>query len=363
MRIWGFFKKEIISMLRSPALVVAVLIMPAVQIIILSGALTLEANNIRLAIDMEPNDIVMQKVYNHAIGSGYFIRADDTTKDAVSAVQSGLADVAIIAPSGGLEYTIARGGGEIQMLIDSMNILKAQSIEAYLQGVVVATAAEMGFNLNSVPIQFSTRTLFNPEMNTKWFMVPSLVAVIAFIMLMILITTAITKEKEIGTFETLLAAPISKFGILMGKTLPYVLVGFVSMLIVLFVGMIAFNVPFAGSVVAFVLTFLAFCVAGTGMSVLLSNYTNTQQQALLGVMIVAFFSLMFSGALIPSENFPIVLRWVSFINPLTHYVFLVRGIMLKGTTFGYFAYHAGMMVIVGLVLWVIAIKKFKITLN
>ncbi|MBR1380677.1 MAG: ABC transporter permease [Alphaproteobacteria bacterium] len=363
MTIWGFFKKEITAMLRTPALVVAVLIMPAVQILILSGAITLEANHIRLAVDMAPNDVIMERVYNHAIGSGFFIRARDTKMDAITAVQSGNADVAIIAPSGGLAKSVIRGDGEMQVLIDSMNILKAQSIEAYLQGIVAAVAVDMGMDLGSVPIQFSTRILFNPEMNTKWFMVPSLVACITFIMLMLLITTAITKEKEMGTFETLLAAPISKHTIILGKSLPYVFVAFLCMVIVLVVGMVAFNVPFVGSFWAFVGAFLAFCVAGTGMSVLLANYTSTQQQAMLGVMIVAFLCLMLSGALIPSENFPLVLRWVSFINPLTHYVYLVRNIMLKGTTVGYFAYYCGMLCAVGAVMWWVAIRKFRITLN
>lgn len=141
-RLLGFFKKELIALLRDPVLLVAVMVMPAVQLIIYSGAITLEAKNLRLAVDMVPNDVVMDKVYNHAIGSGWFVRADTSKRDAVSVVQSGDADVAIIAPAGGLTKSLIRGEGQIQILIDSMNILKAQSIEGYLAGVVCQSYAK-----------------------------------------------------------------------------------------------------------------------------------------------------------------------------------------------------------------------------
>ncbi|MDO5012715.1 MAG: ABC transporter permease, partial [Pseudomonadota bacterium] len=255
-RLLGFFKKELIALLRDPVLLVAVMVMPAVQLIIYSGAITLEAKNLRLAVDMTPNDVVMDKVYNHAIGSGWFVRADTSTRDAVSVVQSGDADVAIVAPAGGLTKSLIRGEGQIQILIDSMNILKAQSIEGYLAGVVLSTVREMNYALPASPIKFDMRILFNPELNTPWFMVPSLIAVLVFLALLILITISITKEKESGTIETLVSAPISKYDIILGKVLPYILVSFLIMLSILFIGRTVFGIPFVGSHFMFILGFL-----------------------------------------------------------------------------------------------------------
>lgn len=360
--LWGFFKKEIIALLRDPVLLVAVMVMPAVQLIIYSGAITLEAKNLRLAVDMAPGDVVMEKVYNHAIGSGWFVRADTSKRDAVSVVQSGDADVAIVAPSGGLTRALMRGDGEIQILIDSMNILKAQSIEGYLAGVVLSTVREMNYQLPASPITFSMRVLFNPELNTKWFMVPSLIAVLVFLALLILITISITKEKETGTIETLVSAPISKYDIIFGKVFPYIAVSFLIMMSILLIGLVVFKIPFVGSGLMFVLGFLVFCVPASGIAVLLSNYTNTQQQALLGVVIVAFMSLMLSGAIIPTENMPVLLQYVSSVNPLSHYAYMVRNIILKGSNMAYFARQCMYMLGVGAIIWVFAIKKFKTTL-
>ena len=362
MKLWGFFKKEIIGLLRDPVLLIAVMVMPAVQLVVLSGAITLEAKNLRLAVDVTPGDVVMEKVYNHAIGSGWFVRAPDTAKDAIAAVQGGDADVAILAPDGGLTRALVRGDGEIQVLIDSMNILKAQSIEAYLQGVILSAVREMGYAMPAAPVTFDLRILFNPQLNTKWFMVPSLIAILVFLSLLILITIAITKEKETGTIETLISAPISKYDIILGKVLPYILVSFLIMLSILLIGMIVFRIPFVGSGLMFLMGFAVFCVPGSAIAVLLANYTKTQQQALLGVVIVAFLSLMLSGALIPTENMPTILQYISYLNPLSHYAYMVRGIILKGPDWAYFVQHSLVMLGIGALIWVVAIKKFKTTL-
>ncbi len=361
-RFWGFFKKEIISLVRDPILLIAVMVMPAVQLVVLSGAITLEANNMRIAMDAPPGDFVTETIYNHAIGSGWFVRAPNTNSDAATAVQSGAAAAAIVAPPGGLTRAIGRGDGNVQILIDSMNILKAQSIEAYLGGIILRAMNELGYQPAPPAIDFRMRILFNPELNTKWFMVPALIAILVFLALLILITISITKEREVGTIETLISAPISKYDIIVGKVIPYVIVSFLIMLSILAIGLWMFHIPFAGSVIMFLLGFVVFCVPACGAAVWLSDYTHTQQQALLGVVIVAFMSLMLSGAMVPTENMPRILRDVSYLNPLSHYAYIVRDTMLKGTAWGNFARHCVVMLAGGVVIWIFAIRNFKTTL-
>ena len=361
--LYGFFKKEIIALLRSPVLMVAVLIMPVVQMILLSGAITFQADNLRLVIKSAPNDVVAERIYNRAIGSGFFVDAGvDANRAAVDSVQSGAADVAIVMPDGGLTRSLVRGGAEIQILIDSMNILKAHSIEAYLRAIIARVLADETHWVGRRPIDFNVRVLFNPQLNTKFFMVPSMVAILVFLALLILISVSITKEKESGTMETLISAPVSKYDIILGKVLPYVVVSFLVMLTIVIAGIVIFGVPFVGSQFMFLLAFLVFCVPACGIGVWLATYTQTQQQAMLGLIIVAFLSLMLSGAIISTENMPIVLRWISYINPLSHYSFLVRNIMLKGSDWLYFVRHAGAMVAAGAVIWAVALRRFKTTL-
>ncbi|MBD5388698.1 ABC transporter permease [bacterium] len=358
-RLWGFFKKEIIALVRDPVLLLAVLVMPAVQLVVYSGAITMEAQNLRLVIDSAPGDTLMDRVYQHAIGSGWFVRVPDTADDAVATVQNGRADVAILAPDGGLTRAVARGNGHVQILIDATNILKAQSIEGYLQGIILSAVTELGYTPAAAPITFHTRILFNPELNTKWFMVPSLMAILVFLSLLILITIAITKEKEAGTIETLISAPISKYDIILGKVVPYVVVTFFIMLSILAIGRWVYKLPFVGSPIWFLVGYFVFCVPACGAAVLLADFTRTQQQALLGVIIVAFMALMLSGSIIPTENMPVVLQYISRMNPLSHYAYLVRHLILKGTDVMYVMRQYGAMLAVGAVIWGLAIRQFK----
>ena len=189
-----------------------------------------------------------------------------------------------------------------------------------------------------------------------------MVAILVFLALLILISVSIAKEKETGTMETLVAAPISKYDIVLGKVLPYVIVSFLVMLSIVIVGMLVFHVPFVGSQFMFLLSFLVFCIPACGISVWLATYTKTQQQAMLGLIIVAFLALMLSGAIISTENMPLVLRWISYINPLSHYSYLVRNIMLKGPDWMYFFIIFGAMFGVGAVIWYVALRRFKTTL-
>lgn len=361
--LYGFFKKEMVALLRDPILMVAILIMPVVQMVLLSGAITFQADNLRLVMKSRPNDTIAEQVYNRAIGSGFFVDAGvNANLDPVNAVQSGVADVAIVVPEDGLTRSFVRGNSEIQILIDSMNILKAHSIEAYLRAIITQTLMDVTHSAIDAPINFNVRVLFNPQLDTKFFMVPSMVAILVFLALLILIAVSITKEKETGTMETLISAPISKYYIVAGKVGPYVIVSALVMLSIVIVGMIVFRVPFVGSQIMFLLSFLAFCVPACGIGVWLATYTYTQQQAMLGLIIVAFLALMLSGAIISTENMPIVLRWISYINPLSHYAYLVRNIMLKGPDWVYFARHAGAMMAVGGLIWVVALRRFKTTL-
>ncbi len=358
----GFFKKEMIALLRDPILMIAVLIMPVVQMVVLSGAITFQADNLRLIMKNSPNDTVATDIYRNAIGSGFFVPVQTSYNEPAQAVQAGVADVAIVVPEEGLTRSLARGDAEIQILIDSINILKAHSIEAYLRGIIGKTILDATRVDLKNPINFNIRVLFNPQLNTKFFMVPSMVSILVFLALLILISISITKEKEMGTMEMLISAPISKYDIVLSKVIPYVLVSFVVMLSIIVVGMLAFNVPFIGSGVMFLLSFLIFCVPACGIGVWLATYTNTQQQAMLGLIIVAFLALMLSGSIISTVNMPIVLRLISYINPLSHYSFLVRNIMLKGPDWMYFMRHAGMMLASGVVIWFFALRRWKMTL-
>ncbi|MGN1091739.1 MAG: ABC transporter permease [Alphaproteobacteria bacterium] len=360
--LWGFIKKEIIGLLRDPVLLFAILIMPAVQVVVLGQAISLEARNLKLAVDTVPNDMLISRIKDHALGSGWFIDFVPSKQSAIKAVQTGEADAALIAPKGGLTKAMLRNEGQIQILIDATNVLKAQSIEGYLRGIIAHVMQTQYHQTTHLPIEFSTRILFNPQLETQWFIVPAIMGILVFMSILTLVCISITKEKEKGTIETLISAPISKYDIILGKTLPFVLVALINMLIIQLVGVVMFKLPFVGSSLMFIASFIVFCVPACGVAVWLSVYTQTQQQAMLGLMIVAFLAMMLSGSMFPTENMPLVLKWIAEINPLTHFTYLLRNIVLKGADWNYFFEKAAYMLMLGFVLCFIAVKRFKTTL-
>ena len=359
----GFIKKELLALLRDPTLLVAILILPIIQILIIGEAITMEAKNIKLVVDSEPNDFVMERIYDHALASGWFIKIKPVKKSAIEAISQGLADVAIVAPEGGLLRSMARGEGNIQILVNATNVIQAQSVDAYLRGIITSVLQDEKFGTETkLPIEFTTRLMFNPELSTQWFFVPAMIVIQVFMTILLLTTVSMTKEKENGTIETLISAPISKYDIIFGKTIPAVIMAFFNMILVLMAGMMLFELPFVGSFFMFIMAFLMFCVPACAIGIWLSTYTNTQQQAMLGMMMVAFLAMMLSGTIFPSENMPDVLQWVSYINPLTHYTYMIRNIILKGAGWGYFAEHSCVLLLTGIVTAFFAVRKFKTNL-
>lgn len=364
--LFGFLKKELTQMLRNPVMVFALLFMPIVQSFLFSYAITNEPKNISIAIDAEPKDYMMNKILNRALASKWFVVAKPSVGDSFYAVQNGIADVVIIAPSDGLTHSFLRDNGELQVLINASNVIKAQSVSGYINAIVTEVILnEMCKNItakNPVNLHFCNRILFNPEMDTKIFIVPAIMVMIIMSTVLSLVCIAITKEKEVGTIETLISAPIKKHHIMLGKILPYIGIACFNMICILLIGMLIFHVPFRGSIAQFSIAFAIFCFSISMLAVFLSTLCKTQQQAMLLIMMVLFLAMMLSGSMFPVENMPDILKFFANINPLTHYTFLVRNIMLKGGSLNYFTEHITPMIIFGVVATIAGIKKFKQTL-
>lgn len=362
----GFLKKEIIQMLRNPIMVFALLIMPIVQSFLFSYAITNEPKNITIGMDAKPNDYIMARIYDHAIASGWFLKAPITKKGPFDIIQAGKSDVVLVAPKGGLTRNIERGdNADLQVLIDASNVLKAQSVSGYIKAIVSNVLKDELSKRTIITennVNFQTRILFNPEMDTKMFIVPSVMVMIVASSILSLICIAIAKEKETGTMETLISSPIGKRDLILGKTLPCLAIAIFNMITITLLGLFFFGVPFRGEITMFLISFAMFSFAMSALGVLLSTFCRDQQQALLAIMMTMFLMMMLSGSMFPIENMPPFLRGIANMNPLTHFIYLSRNIMLKGCNMAYLIQHNWPMMLFGLVLGIVGVKRFKQTL-
>lgn len=363
----AFIKKELTQALRDPRMKFILFVAPIVQMTLFGIALSNEVKNIRLAASFDARDTVMRDVYERAIQGGWFVPArasGATAADPFELIRADRADAVLVPPPGGFTRALGRGDARLQLLVDATNVLQAQTVESYVRTIVQKTlAADLNLAPPQPPIQFDVRVLFNPSLDTSIFMVPGVMTMIMVLTTLVLTCIAITREKELGTFEMLISAPVSKSEVIFGKTLPYVVIGMTNLPLILAVAVFVFHVPMRGSLAALLLATLAFVCTTVAIGTLISTFCKNQQQSSMGTFLFMFPAIMFSGLIFPIENMPWSWRWLAFLDPLAHYLSLLRSIMLKGGDARTLAWHVGVLAALAIASGVVSFRRFHTTLS
>lgn len=349
----GFIKKELTQSLRDPRLRMVLLAMPVVQLTLFGFAISTEIKNIKLGIQVDSKDTILRNIYDQSIASHWFVPAVGPETDPFEQIKSGQADVVLIPPPEGFTKALGRGDAKLQVLINATNVTKALSVDGYLQAII-----QKNIGSGLPPILIEQRVLFNPDLNTASFMIPGIMCMVMLITTMVLANIAITREKEMGTFEMLISAPVSKTEIIYGKTIPYVILGMSNFPFILAVAVFIFQVPMRGSLWALLIAAFAFVCTAVALGALISTFCENQQQATLAGFLFIFPMIMFSGLMFPVENIPPAIRWLADINPLTHFMGLLRNIMLKGGGTEYIIYHVSILALMAVVTVIASLRRF-----
>ena len=360
----GFIRKELTQTLRDPRMRVLLFVMPMIQLTLFGVALSNEVKNIRLAALFDSKDTVLRDIYERSIAGGWFIPAKSREQNPYKMIEADEADAVLIPPPGGFTDALGRGEAPLQLLVNATNVLQAQAVESDLQAIIQRTVQDdLNLTPPTPPIQITARVLFNPALETSVFMVPGTMCMIMIISTMVMANVAIVREKEMGTFEMLISAPVSRSEVIYGKTIPYVLLGMSNFPLILAVAVFVFHVPMRGSLVVLLLAAFAFVCTAVALGTLISTYCRNQQQAVLAGFLFLFPMIMFSGLMFPLENMPAALQWVSYLDPLAHFMGLLRNIMLKGGEAAYVVAHIAFLAIIALVSVLASFRRFKTTLQ
>ncbi len=360
----GFIKKELIQTLRDPRMRVLLFIMPMIQLGLFGIALSNEIKNVRLAAHFDSNDTVLRQIYDRSIAGGWFIPVKSAEQDPFKLIEGREADAVLVAPPGGFTAALGRGDAHLQLLVNATSVIKAQAIESYLQAIIQTTVKdEMKITQPQPPIKIDSRVLFNPDLKTSIFMVPGTMCMVMIITTMVMANLAIVREKEMGTFEMLISAPVSRTEVILGKTIPYVVLGLSNFPLILAVAVFGFQVPMRGSILVLLIAVFAFVCTAVAVGSLISTYCQNQQQATLAGFLIIFPMIMFSGLMFPVENMPISIQWLSYIDPLYHFMGLMRNIMLKGGGLYYVVIHVGILAALAIVTVLASFRRFHTTLR
>lgn len=323
-------RKEIYQIMRDPIMMRLIFIMPLIQLVVLGHAINTDVKNVRLGVYDHDRSQQSREYMRSLIAGDYFVLKQTGLPllESEEGFRRNRFDAILVLANGFSRDLRKHGHATVGLVVDGTNANSAAIAIGY------AGLLTRKFNIETagrqLPIQLREKILYNPESESVYFMVPGIVAVLLTMVTVMLTAMAIVREREVGTLEQLLVTPISKTALLMGKIVPFALLGYLEMSIALAFAVVYFGIPFAGSwllLYALVLIFL-FTTLGTG--IFISTVSGTQQQATFYAWFFLIFIILTSGFFIPIQNMPPSIQYLTLLNPVRYFMTVIRGIMMKG---------------------------------
>ncbi|MGQ0640152.1 MAG: ABC transporter permease [Gemmatimonadaceae bacterium] len=332
--LWPMLWKEFIQMRRDRLTLAMMVVLPAIQLILFGYAIRTEVRNLPTVVVDEANSAQSRALAQRLFNTGN-LRASGTAPDraaATFAIEWGAARAALLIPPDFDTDLKRRRTATAQLLIDAADPLASS---AAISSAVIAS--QLGAEVAAAPrgptvqaIDVRVRPLYNPGLESPVFIVPGIVGVLLNLTMVMITSMAIVRERERGTLEQLVVTPISRIGLMLGKVLPFSVVGFVQVTVVLVLGNLLFDVPIRGSITLLYGVTLFFIIASLGLGLFVSTMVRNQVQAMQLSFFFILPTILLSGFMFPREAMPAFAQWLGAIFPITYYLEIVRGILLKG---------------------------------
>jgi ABC-2 type transport system permease protein len=322
-----------------------ILVAPVIQLILLGYAATLDVNIVHTLVFDQDRSELSRDFIEKFQSSGFFSidYYSSDYKEVTEHIDNGEVIVAIVIPNNFEKNIHRHETAKIQLLFNGSDGNTASIVAGYISNITAKFSQELlmeFFNANgskiipSAQITPVTRVWYNPLLKTRNFMVPGIVGLLLSNITLILASLAIVKEKEVGTLEQLIVTPIKPFELITGKMIPFIIMGFAAVIIVITAMTFIFNIPVRGSIYFLLLASFLYVLSTLGFGLLVSTISQTQQQA----MMISIFGILvpmvyLSGFAFPLENMPEIIQYISYIIPLRYFITIIRGVILKGTGF------------------------------
>jgi ABC-2 type transport system permease protein len=369
-RIIPVIRKEFIQIMRDPRTLAVMFVAPLMQLILLGYAATTDVRNVPLAIWDQDRSAQSRDLLEAFVSSGQFrVQSFVGGQEALAAlIDSGTARAGLIIPPDYGGDVVGGRGAQVIFVLDgsdpsvASSSLSAARLIGQSEAVAVqqATLARRGLTgLSIQPIEVRTRVWYNPDMVSAVFMIPGLIGLVLQLQATLLTSSAIVRERERGTIEQLIVTPIKPIELIVGKILPYALVALLIMGEVLLAGTFWFGVPVKGSLPLLLTISCLFLLSTLGIGLLISTVANTQQEAFLLTFLTLLPSVFCSGFIYPIAAMPWLLQALSGVIPLTYFLVVVRGIVIKGVGLGTLMPQVIALSIFGTALIVMASLRFR----
>jgi ABC-2 type transport system permease protein len=363
-RIWAIAQKEFTQLARDRTTFAMIVMIPLIQLLLFGYAINSEVRNIPIAV-VDLSGSVAARIITEAVRVTQVVEIVghyDTPAEAEEAIVAGKIRAALVFPNN-LTQRVAAGETVGQWLVDgSDTMVSAALLPLRSMPLNLSFAAPPGAYTQH-PVTFEVALFFNPERRSAVNVVPGLSAIILTMTMILFTSAALVREREQGNLELLITTPIKPIELMLGKLIPYVLVGIIQVTIILGLGRLIFSIPFEGTLHDLVLVTLPFIAASLALGLLISTFAETQLQAMQMTIFILMPSILLSGFMFPYEAMPLPAQTISEVLPATHFIRLIRGVVLRG---------AGIADLTGDILWLlgftalvlgIAAKRFNKTLD
>jgi ABC-2 type transport system permease protein len=365
--------KEFIQVFRDPKMRGVILILPCIEVIVIGYAVNMDIRHIRAAIYDQDNTPASRELLARFSGNGYFdvvarVKGDREMDDLVNRSQVQI----VFRVDQGFQGDLESGRtAQLQVICDGTDSNTAGIALSYVSGItgdytraMLQRRLDRSQSVAGVPVRldFRTRAWFNENLDSRNYFVPGVIVIVVSLVSLLLTSMAVVREKEIGTIEQIMVTPITPVEFILGKTLPFVLIAFVDVTLILLIGKFWFQVPLRGSLVLLYFSTGLYLLTMLGAGLLISTISQTQQQALMSTFLFFFPAMLLSGFSFPIANMPQVIQWLTYLNPVAYFLVVVRTIFLKGVGLAYLWPQLASLALIGMATFFLAVKRFHKTL-
>jgi ABC-2 type transport system permease protein len=367
-RFLGFLKKEFLHIFRDYRTLFILFGIPAAQILIFGYAVSTDIKNAGVAFLDQSNDEITRSLTDKIVSSGFFKKNETLLSyaDVDKIFKKGNTKAVIIFEKDFGRKLLSEGKASLSIIADGSEPNTATLVTNY------TTAIVNDFNIKfagsaitkSVRIQPEVKMFYNPNLKSHFMFVPGVITLILILICALMTSVTITREKEFGTMEVLLVSPLRPIQIILGKVMPYFILSFINVLLILALSWFAFGLPVKGSMILLLAESMLYILMSLSLGILISTVSSTMQQAifisLVGLMLP---TVLLSGFIFPIENMPKIYGYVTMIMPPRYFIIIIKNIMIKGTGIIYIWKETLTLIIMTAVFIGISVRKFKIRLE
>ncbi len=371
-RIRHIMFKEFIQVWRDRKLRFFLIVPPLVQLLAYGYVVNFDIKHVATAVldesrTMESRDLLKRFRSTDWFDVKYYLH---NQKELIDLIDRGQITMAVWVQWDFAKQLRQGKSGKIQVIVDATDSNAALIVSRYASTVIgdysqeqlqarfqrrgAAWTGKLG-----TPLRVESRAWFNPNLISRYSMVPGVIAMVVLLLSLMLTALAVVREKEIGTMEQILVTPIRPFELMLGKTIPFVLISLGDVILVTIVGVSWFGVPFRGHILVLLLGTVAFLFNSVGLGLLISTISSTQQQAMMAGNLFLTPAILLSGLIFPIANMPVFFQYLTLLNPLRYFVTVTQGVFLKGAGVALLWKEMASMTGLGLIMLTLAVLRFK----